>query len=191
MDRWQMRFRFIVSILPLVSAVNLIAGCPASAEPQAPGAAKPPANQSTDDKTEKLAPVLDPGQFFGPAAMGYAAAKGCPHVCYKLFCYCGCDITDNHKNLLDCFTSLHGVDCHICQEESMLALRMTRNEEPLAAVQKTIDEMYSNKYPFKEETPALKRYKATRKWQPTGSVPSAGNGAQSGSSGEGACCPRK
>jgi len=113
---------------------------------------------------EKLAPVLPPEQFFGGAAMGYAAAKAAPHVCSKLFCYCGCDITDNHTCLLDCFTSRHGVDCHICQEEALQALRMNRDDEPLKNIQKSIDETYSGKYPFKQESPALKKYKTTRLW---------------------------
>jgi len=115
---------------------------------------------------ENLDPVLPSEQFFGAAAMGYAAAGHCPHVCSKLFCYCGCDITDGHKSLLDCFTTMHGADCHICQEESLMALRMFREDETLAAIQKAVDETYSPKYPFKDESPALKRYKSLRKWQP-------------------------
>src|SRR5271154_5209613 len=115
---------------------------------------------------EKLPAVLPPEQFFGAAAMGYAAAKAVPEVCSKVFCYCGCDITDHHKCLLDCFASLHGVDCHICQEEALQTLRMDRNDDSIAAIQQAIDEGYSSKYPFKEESPALKHYKSIRLWHP-------------------------
>ncbi len=140
----------------------------AQAEPSKPSSAKPASAQAAEStKEEILPPVLPPEQFFGPAAMGYAAAKGCAQICFKLFCYCGCDITDNHKCLLDCFTGYHGADCHICQEEAMVALRMSKNDDSLATIQKAIDEGYSSKYPFKEESPALKQYKATRKWQPS------------------------
>lgn len=111
--------------------------------------------------------VLPPEQFFGAAAMGYAAAKAVPEVCAKVFCYCGCDITDHHKCLLDCFTSLHGVDCHICQEEAMQTLRMDREGESLATIQRALDEGYSSKYPFKEKSPALKHYEQIRSWSPT------------------------
>src|SRR5437016_679078 len=62
-------------------------------------------------------PVLEPGKFFGEAAMGYASAQAAPQVMSKLFCYCGCDTTDGHSALIDCYTSMHGQDCHICQEE--------------------------------------------------------------------------
>src|SRR5271170_459218 len=75
---------------------------PPQAAPARTPEAKPAETRAADTKAEEakdqnLAPVLNPGQFFGPAAMGYAAAQGCPHVCTKLFCYCGCDMTDGHK----------------------------------------------------------------------------------------------
>lgn len=137
---------------------------------------------------EVFPPVLMPEQFFGPAAMGYAAAKAAPHVCSKLFCYCGCDITDKHTCLLDCFTSLHGADCHICQEEALQALRMTRDDEPIAKIQKEIDESYASKYPFKEESPALKKYKSsTRKYS---LVPETSSSTALSSSND-ACCTKK
>ncbi len=59
---------------------------------------------------------------------------------------------------------MHGVDCHICQEEALLALRMTKEDQPFATIQRIIDEMYAFKYPFKEESPALRKYKASRKY---------------------------
>lgn len=142
---------------------------------------------------EELAPVLDPGTFVGLAQMGYAAAKGCPQVIAHIFCYCGCDITDNHKSLLDCFTGLHGVDCHICQEEALQALRQYRNGDSLAVIQQSIDEGYSSKYPFKDPTPALKKYLASRLWHPQGQTASQAP-ANLGSNPEpnhGSCCAEK
>ncbi len=165
--------------LAVLIATSIAGGSPASAGT----ASSPAATQTAADSDENLPPVLPSEQFLGAAAMGYAAAKNCPKVCHHLFCYCGCDITDNHKSLLDCFTGYHGVDCHICQEEAMLALRMSRNDEPLASIQRAIDEGYSNKYPFKEESPALKRYKALRKWHPQ-----LGQATGSGGDPEGGTC---
>src|ERR1700679_2837957 len=55
--------------------------------------------------------VLPADQFSGKAAASYEAAKEIPDVCCKLFCYCGCDVSEKHTNLLECFASDHGVDC--------------------------------------------------------------------------------
>lgn len=118
---------------------------------------QPAANSAAPSRKE----VLDPSKFFGLASFGYAAAKSCPEVMEKLFCYCGCDLTDSHVSLLDCFTSIHGVDCHICQEEAILARKMNSDGSPIAEIQKSIDEKYSKDYPFEQDTPAYKNYKAT------------------------------
>jgi hypothetical protein len=106
--------------------------------------------------------VLDPSRFPGMASFGYASAKAAPEVMEKLFCYCGCDLTDKHSSLLDCFTGMHGIDCHICQEEAVLALKLKKDGLPIAEIQKAIDEKYSSEYPFQEETAAYKQYKAVR-----------------------------
>ena len=119
--------------------------------------AQPAANSAAPARKE----VLDPSKFFGMASFGYAAAKTCPEVMEKVFCYCGCDLTDHHVSLLDCFTSVHGVDCHICQEEAILARRMNSDGAPIIEIQKAIDEKYSKDYPFENDTPAYKNYKAT------------------------------
>ena len=179
-----------VCMLPLF---GLATQADQSGPPGPPGPSAPKANPAKDvpEKEEPLQPVLPPEQFFGPAAMGYAAAKGCPHVCHHLFCYCGCDVTDNHKCLLDCFTGTHGADCHICQEEAMLALRMSRNDDPIATIQKTIDEAYSSKYPFKQDSPALQRYKSVRKWQPNSGAHSSSSGPSRNTDDSDTCCGGK
>lgn len=110
------------------------------------------------------AQVLDPTNYVGQVRAGYAAAKEIPEVCAKLFCYCGCDGTDIHGSLLDCFTSDHGVDCHICQEESILALKFYRKGKSIKEIQKYIDQRYAREYPFEEETEIYKKYKAERLW---------------------------
>lgn len=132
-------------------------------------------DESKDPKTADAAaadrkPVLDPSQFAGLASFGYASAKAAPEVMEKLFCYCGCDLTDSHTSLLDCFTSAHGVDCHICQEEAVLALKLHRDGMPMKQIQQEIDERYSDKYPFEEQTPAYKKYKTTRLWTTQGTA---------------------
>ncbi len=135
-------------------------------------------------KKEALRPVLDSSQFVGEAAIGYASATVIPELCAKLFCYCGCDMTDNHSSLLDCYTSMHGVDCHICQEEATMALRLNREGVGMAEIQQRVDEAYENRYPFQRPTPALLKYRATRLWssgqeakQDTGAVVETGDQA--------------
>lgn len=122
-------------------------------------------NAFAEDKpTAPTGQVLDPNNYIGQVKAGYAAAKEIPEICAKLFCYCGCDITDCHGSLLDCFTSDHGVDCHICQEESILALSFHRKGKSLSDIQKYIDKRYSKEYPFDVESPVLQKYKKDRLW---------------------------
>lgn len=124
------------------------------------------AEKEDKDLKEKDSPsrakVLDPKQFFGLAQMGYACAEAAPEIMEKLFCYCGCDFTDKHHSLLDCFTTIHGVDCHICQEEAVFALKLKKEDVPIAEIQRQIDERYSKEYPFENDTDTYKKYKAER-----------------------------
>jgi hypothetical protein len=114
--------------------------------------------------------VLDPNKFTGHAKSGYAAAQLCPEICAKLFCYCGCDLTDEHDSLLDCFTTDHGVDCHICQEEALIALKMKRDGKSIEQIQEKIDLMFEKEYPFDEPSPVIQKYRANRLWQPKSNV---------------------
>ena len=107
--------------------------------------------------------VLPPNKFFGQAAVGYSAAKAAPEVCAKLFCYCGCDLTDSHSTLLDCFTCDHGADCQICQEEAIIGLRMKREGKDLYSIQSAIDKAYSNQYPWDEPSEKLIKYRESLK----------------------------
>ncbi|MFN8655567.1 MAG: CYCXC family (seleno)protein [Candidatus Obscuribacterales bacterium] len=136
-----------------------------SSSPSPPPAAA--ASQTTAAATAGKKPraeVLNPDQFFGMAMIGYAAAKAAPDVMENLFCYCGCDLTDSHTSLLDCFTSIHGVDCHICQDEAQVALKLHKQGLPMLKIQQQIDEEFSKQYPFEEDTPTYKNYKAHRLW---------------------------
>ena len=124
------------------------------------------------DAKEQLKPVLNPEKYFGKAKLGYLPAQRCPEICAKLFCYCGCDVTDEHGSLLDCFTSDHGVDCYICQEEALVALQMKKEGKSLAEIQKVIDQSYEKQYPF-DATEILLKYRRERLWQPQTEKPSS------------------
>lgn len=106
--------------------------------------------------------VLPPEQFFGEASMSYAVAKKIPDILVKLFCYCGCDETDNHKYLLDCFKDLHGRDCYICQQEAMAAFQLVKDKITLGNIQKQIDLKWAQQYPFATPSQALKDYRAAK-----------------------------
>jgi len=102
--------------------------------------------------------VIAPEKFSGAVAEGYKAAQRAKDVCSKLFCYCGCDLTDEHTSLLDCFTSMHGIDCAICQEEAIIACGMKEQGKTLAQIQKAIDEKFSAQYPWDEASPTFENY---------------------------------
>lgn len=51
---------------------------------------------------------LAPALFRGKAAQAYQVAHEIPQVLQRLPCYCGCDKTAGHRNLLDCFFDDHG-----------------------------------------------------------------------------------
>jgi hypothetical protein len=125
-------------------------------------------------KPEPKPAVLSPDNFVGKASLGYAAAKEIPEVCSKLFCYCGCDMTDSHSSLLDCFTCEHGVDCTICQDEAIIALDLKKKGLTLAAIQKEIDDAFQNQYPWQEKpSPALEKYRGSVKETPVNPKESA------------------
>lgn len=128
-------------------------------------------------KKKDLGPVLAPQKFFGKAKLGYLAAKQIPQIADKLFCYCGCDLTDEHISLLECFTSDHGADCDVCVGEIVDALKLHRKGATIAQIQEAIDKKYRHEYPF-DETPSdtLKQYEANRLWKPAKSSTSPAKG---------------
>jgi hypothetical protein len=128
----------------------------------------------TDDEVSALgAKVLDHSKYVGKVKMGYMAAQRAPDVCQKLFCYCGCDYTDEHGSLLDCFTSDHGVDCIYCQGEAVLAYKMKRKGASIEDIQKAVDLNWGPHYPFHEQpSETIKKYWKTRAWAP-GDAPTA------------------
>jgi hypothetical protein len=113
--------------------------------------------------------VLPAENYVGKASEGYAAAKQVPDICSKLFCYCGCDKTDSHSSLLDCFTCDHGVDCTICQDEAIIALELKKKGKSISEIQREIDQAFQTMYPWDKPTPALEKYRASLKSGPVGS----------------------
>src|SRR5262245_8105478 len=91
-----------VTVWVLGLATMLWAEAPHKATP--PVATKPaPADQSS-----VLPTPLPADQFQGRAREAYKAASEIPDVFAGLACYCGCDKSHGHRNLLDCFVDDHG-----------------------------------------------------------------------------------
>ncbi|PWT99068.1 MAG: hypothetical protein C5B53_05895 [Candidatus Melainabacteria bacterium] len=129
------------------------------------------------DKPANPPAVLPPENFTGRISEGYAAAKKLPDICSKLFCYCGCDKTDSHSSLLDCFTCDHAVDCTICLDEAIIARDLKKKGKSLSEIQKEIDQGFQTMYPWDQPTPALEKYRGSLK---AGPVSPAADTAKSG-----------
>jgi Protein of unknown function with PCYCGC motif len=147
----------ILSIL-IATALVLLTG------PARAGSCCPPKTSGQSAGTEvKSNTVLNPSKYFGRAALGYSAAQQAPELCQKLFCYCGCDMTDSHANLLDCFTCDHGADCQICQDEAIIGLHMKQEGKSLYKIQRAIDDAFSQQYPWDKPTAQLTKYRESIK----------------------------
>lgn len=106
--------------------------------------------------------VLSPSRFHGRASSGYASAKACPEVIDQLFCYCGCDLSEGHHTLLDCFTSEHGAYCDDCQEETILAHKLHKDGVSMKEIQEAIDKKFSHHYPFNKHSSGYQKYLNSR-----------------------------
>lgn len=81
---------------------------PLWAEP--PQQANPPAQaqSATAAQSEALPTPLPAEMFQGKVRDAYKAAAEIPEVLATVKCYCGCDKSQGHRNLLDCFADDHG-----------------------------------------------------------------------------------
>ena len=94
-----------------ILSMAVIAGLWLSAVLQAEPTTKvPPAKKSLPavTQTPTLPTPLPAAQFQGRAREAYQAATDIPQVFAGVACYCGCDKSQGHRNLLDCFVDTHG-----------------------------------------------------------------------------------
>jgi hypothetical protein len=78
--------------------------------------------------------TLDPALFKGDVREAYKIAGENPALLAQLHCYCGCDKTNGHKNLLDCFRDRHGSTCEICVGEAIEANRLAQQGSPVEQI---------------------------------------------------------
>jgi uncharacterized protein with PCYCGC motif len=108
--------------------------------PAGPGSAseKTPPYSSTAP-TGTLGPTLAADEFDDPdARQAYQVAAKIEPLLYQLPCYCHCDRTDGHKNLLACFRSYHGANCLTCQREAVFAYDQFQNGKAAPEIRRSI-----------------------------------------------------
>lgn len=89
--------------------------------------------------------TLNPDLFQGPVKQAYQIAEKHPALLAQMHCYCGCDRTNNHKNLLDCFRDTHGASCAICVGEAMEADKLANQGKPIEQIRDALRAHYAFK----------------------------------------------
>ncbi len=96
------------------------------------------------DPGAQLRITLDPKNFQGNVREAYEVAEKDPALLAQLHCYCGCDKTDGHKNLLDCFRDTHGSTCAICCGEARDAELMATRGMPVEQIRDALRARYAH-----------------------------------------------
>ena len=134
------------------SAVLALLGCGprsesgvrgSSAASSASAASAAPATAATPADASRPNAVLDPASFADSGTRAaYAAAKQYAHVLEGIYCYCHCKENIGHRALVQCFETDHAASCDICQNEAIVAARMTSEGRSVAEIQAAIDAYY-------------------------------------------------
>jgi hypothetical protein len=98
-----MRKTLIYAVLFMMGSGALLWAEPAT-KPNSPSQAQP----ATIPQTNALPTPLPAILFQGRVREAYKAAAEIPEVLAGLTCYCGCDKSQGHRHLLDCFADDHG-----------------------------------------------------------------------------------
>src|SRR5579862_4315765 len=99
---------------------------------------------ASGDPGAKLRITLDPQNFQGTVREAYEVAEKDPALLAQLHCYCGCDVTDGHKNLLDCYRDLHGAHCAICSGEALEAEKLAQEGMPVEKIRDALRERFGH-----------------------------------------------
>ena len=130
--------------LPLILGVSALLQAEPSGKPSV--AAKPDAAPTATATTAAPLPTPVPAdRFHGRVREAYKAAAEIPDVLAGVRFYCGCDKSQGHRNLLDCFVDDHGATCNHCVNEALDAHALFMTGTPLEEVRKFIDNKYGPK----------------------------------------------
>jgi type II secretory pathway pseudopilin PulG len=96
------------------------------------------------DAAQHLRTTLDPNLFVGDVKKAYQIAERSPALLAQLHCYCGCDRTDGHKNLLDCYRDTHGSHCAVCTNEALEAEKLAAQGMPVEKIRDALRDRFGN-----------------------------------------------
>src|ERR1700756_1939603 len=116
--RWQDRVAMIVSVVALL-AVTVGAAYKLHASNYA---------------SASTSLTLNPDQFTGDVRKAYRVARDHPELLAQLHCYCGCELQDGHKSLLDCYRTNHAASCDICVGEAVTAAKLADEGMPVEQI---------------------------------------------------------
>ena len=141
-------FVFVIAIAA-VAAIVLAAWAGVSFYGSPPGPGREQnvmrvAGSARSDPAQQLRMTLDPNRFKGEIKQAYEIAERDPALLAQLHCYCGCDRTNNHKNLLDCYRDDHGSHCAICVGEAIDAETLARQGMSVDRIRDTLRSRYAN-----------------------------------------------
>jgi hypothetical protein len=105
-------------------------------------ATSPAASAKPGDPAENLRLTLDPNQFKGEVREAYEIARKDPALLSQLHCYCGCDKTEGHRSLLDCYRDKHGSTCSICVGEAREAEQLAKQGMPVEQIRDSLRARY-------------------------------------------------
>ncbi len=135
-----------IAVCAIVVAVVAYAGL-RSVGPVAALQPDPPAQAAAapaSDPVQQLRITLDPKLFQGEVRKAYEVAERNPALLAQLHCYCGCDRTEGHKNLLDCFRDKHGSSCATCTGEAIEADTLANQGMPVEQIRDALRARYAH-----------------------------------------------
>jgi hypothetical protein len=133
----------VVVVIVAVIAVAIYAGASVyrtQANDSAPS--QQPITEAAAAQNVRL--TLDPNQFVGDVKKAYQIAEHDPALLVQLHCWCGCDRTDGHKNLLDCYRDTHGAHCAICTGEAIEAEKLASQGMPVEKIRDALRDRFAN-----------------------------------------------
>jgi uncharacterized protein with PCYCGC motif len=91
--------------------------------------------------TAALPATSDPAQFYNnkTAFVVYSIAAKIPDLLYQMPCYCGCDKTENHQSLHECYVVKHGVGCPACQKGAVVTYEQSKLGKTAAQIRDAME----------------------------------------------------
>jgi hypothetical protein len=101
---------------------------------------------------EPLPATLDPNEFQEnhSAFVAYSLAARVPGLLYQMPCFCGCDRTQAHRSLLDCFVGRHGGICLLCQKEVLFCFAQDKTGKTPVQIREALNSDQFSKFAFEK-----------------------------------------